>query len=501
MTTQDMLDGISVKSLSEQGGYTYNDFVLLPGYTDFPVSGVVLDSLLTRQIKLKVPLVSSPMDTVTESAMAIAMALAGGIGIIHNNCDISYQAKEVEKVKRFENGFITDPIVLHPGAAVADVFAIKDSMGFSGVPVTRSGLMGDTLLGIVTKRDIDFLDSMELTVADVMSTTLVVARTGCSLEEANEILRVSRKGKLPVVDDDFNLHALISRTDLIKNKEHPNASKDPETHQLLCGAAVGTRNDDRERVRALAAVGVDVLVIDSAQGDSLFQREMIRWCKEEFPSIGIIAGNAVTKTQCCHLIDAGADAIRVGMGVGSICTTQEVCAVGRAQATAVAVTSAYCRNRDIPVIADGGISNSGQITKAFALGASTVMLGSMLAGTTESPGDFVYRDGVRLKKYRGMGSKDVLKTRSSRYSHDAETVQVPQGVDGYVQTRGTVGQYLPYILQAVRHGFQNVGERSLQSLHQSIEAQSLRLEIRSQTAQLEGSVHSLYCHDPVSIVL
>ena len=494
------IDGLAVTCLPKGTSYGYNDIIFLPSYTDFGVDSVDLSTFLTKKIKLRMPIVSSPMDTVTESNMAIAIASIGGLGIIHNNCSIAKQVQEVTNVKRFENGFIRNPIVLTADTLLSDVKKTSERVGFSGFPVTEDGKLGSRLLGIITKRDFDLVTDLSLTVADVMTTDLIVAKTSCSLLSANDILKVSKKGKLLIVDEEFNLCALLSRSDLVKNRELPNATKDPNTHQLLCGAAVSTRAEDRDRVDALVNAAVDVIVIDAAQGDSKFQIDMIRWCKEKYPELQIIAGNAVTREQCRHLIEAGADAIRVGMGIGSICTTQEVCAVGRGQATAVASTSAYCHEFDVPIIADGGISNSGQLTKALALGASTVMLGSLLAGTIEAPGETVYRDGVKLKRYRGMGSKDVIDSKSSRYSHNKECLNIPQGTQGYVQSKGSVHEYVPYLVQGAKFGLQNLGNRTIQELHGNVYAGNVRVEIRTHSAQLEGAVHSLYSHDGTSTI-
>ena len=494
------VDGLAVTCLPKGTSFGYNDIIFLPSYTDFDVDSVDLTSFLTRKIKLRTPIVSSPMDTVTESSMAIAIASIGGLGIIHNNCSIEKQVQEVRNVKRFENGFIRNPIVLTADTLLSSVKETSEKVGFSGFPVTENGKLGSRLIGIITKRDFDLVTDLSLTVADVMTTDLVVAKTSCSLQSANDILKVSKKGKLLIVDEHFNLCALMSRSDLIKNSELPYATKNSDTHQLLCGAAISTRDDDRERVKALVEASVDVLVIDAAQGDSKYQIGMIRWCKENFPDLEIIAGNAVTTEQCRHLIDAGADAIRVGMGIGSICTTQEVCAVGRGQATAIASTAAYCHERNIPVIADGGISNSGQLTKALALGASTVMLGSLLAGTNEAPGEPVYSDGLKLKKYRGMESKEVIDSKSSRYSHNKESIKIPQGTQGYVQSKGSVHEYVPYLIQGTKFGLQNIGNRTIEELHENVYCGNVRVEIRTHSAQIEGGVHSLYRHDYTSTI-
>ncbi|MEZ4574833.1 MAG: IMP dehydrogenase [Vampirovibrionales bacterium] len=371
------MDGLSGEAMFSSGaGYTYDDFILLPGHIDFSAADVDLSTRLTRHITLQRPITSSPMDTVTESRMAIYMALLGGIGFIHYNNSIEEQAKEVRTVKRFKNGFITDPIVLSPEHRLSDIDAIKKTLGYSGIPITEDGSMGSRLLGIVTNRDIDFVTDRNTPLRDVMTTDLVTADQSASLDEANQILKSSKKGKLPLVDKNFHLVALISRTDLLKNRDYPLASK-ANNKSLLAGAAVSTRPQDKDRIDALVKEGLDVVIIDSSQGDSVYQIDLIRHIKHHYPELNVIAGNVVTTAQAKHLIEAGADALRVGMGAGSICTTQMVMAVGRPQATAVYRTAALAREYGIPIIADGGISTIGHITKAMALGASTVMMGGI----------------------------------------------------------------------------------------------------------------------------
>lgn len=430
--------------------------------------------------------------------MAIAMALHGGIGIIHNNCTIEDEANEVLRVKRFRNGFIPDPKCVKPDTPVVDVLKLKKEVGFSGFPVTSDGKLGSKLLGIVTNRDIDFVQDIEKkTVQDIMTPRekLIVGKEGITLAEANEILSASKKGKLPIVNENDELVSLTSRQDLIKNRDYPDASKDKQG-RLLVGAAIGTRPNDKVRVAALINAGADVIVVDSSQGDSLFQLDTIRFIKENYPHIDVIAGNVCTRRQAIHLIEAGADAIRIGMGVGSICTTQEVCAVGRGQGSAVYHIAKACAEYGIPVIADGGIGNVGHITKALALGASTVMMGSLLAGTEEAPGQYFFQDGVRLKKYRGMGSIEAMEHGSSqRYFSTESRVKVAQGVVGSVVDKGSLRIYLPYLTQGVKHGFQDLGIKDMATLNEWRNNGTLRAEVRSSAAQVEGGIHNLHNYE------
>jgi IMP dehydrogenase len=494
-------DGYPASDFFErEQGLTYDDFTLLPGHIDFGVNEVNLETSLTRNTRIKFPCVSSPMDTVTESEMAIHMALLGGIGIIHYNNTIDQQVALVRKVKRFENGFIREPVVLSPAHRIRDIDRIKREMGFSGVPITEDGTLATKVVGLVTERDVDFEQDRNRELREVMNVNLVTAPEGVTLEQANEILRKNKKGKLPIVDAQGRLVALVCRTDLITNERYPSASKN-RNKQLLCGAAIGTHDADRDRLAALVEAGLDVVVIDSSQGDSVFQVRMIEHIRKTCPGLDVIAGNIVTPSQAGRLMDAGADALRIGMGPGSICITQETIAVGRAQATAVYYTARAARERGIPVIADGGIRSSGHIAKALAVGASSVMMGSLLAGTAESPGEYIiYEGGRRVKKYRGMASLEAMQAGGAkRYFSESESIKVVQGVEGYVPDRGSLKTFLPYLMQSLRHSLQELGCRDMAALHRALHDGSLRFERRSVSAQKEGGVHGLLSHKEPAI--
>ncbi|PLB45596.1 putative IMP dehydrogenase [Aspergillus steynii IBT 23096] len=504
-------DGLDVDTLldsDKHGALTYNDFLILPGYIGFPASDVSLDTPVTKRIGLKAPLLSSPMDTVTEHNMAIHMALLGGLGVIHHNCSAEDQAEMVRKVKRYENGFILDPVVLSPSATVGEAKDLKTKWGFGGFPVTENGTLRSKLVGMVTSRDIQFHHKLDDPVTAIMATDLVTAPAGTTLAEANEVLRSSKKGKLPIVDESGNLVSLLSRSDLMKNLHYPLASKLPESKQLICAATIGTRDADKERLAQLVEAGLDIVILDSSQGNSLYQIEMIKWVKKTFPEIDVIGGNVVTREQAAALIAAGVDGLRIGMGSGSACITQEVMAVGRPQAASVRSVSSFAARFGVPCIADGGVQNVGHIVKGLAMGASTVMMGGLLAGTTESPGEyFVSNEGQLVKAYRGMGSIAVMEDKktgkagkagnagTARYFSEKDNVLVAQGVAGSVLDRGSVTKFIPYLVAGVQHSLQDIGVPSLEALHDGVNKGLVRFEMRSASAQTEGNVHGLHSYD------
>ncbi|KAF2418906.1 inosine-5'-monophosphate dehydrogenase-like protein [Tothia fuscella] len=480
-------------------------------HTGFPASAVTLETPITKRITLKTPFISSPMDTVTEHSMAIHMALLGGLGVIHHNCSVEEQSEMVRKVKRFENGFILDPIVISPNTTVGEVRALKEKWGFGGFPVTEDGKLRSKVIGIVTNRDIQFHSALSDQVTEVMSTDLITAKTGITLQDANSILRKSKKGKLPIVDENGNLISLLSRSDLMKNLSYPLASKLPSSKQLIAAAAIGTRPEDKTRLQKLVEAGLDIVILDSSQGNSMYQIDMIKYTKETYPNLDVIGGNVVTKEQAASLIAAGVDGLRIGMGSGSACITQEVMAVGRPQAASVFGVSQFAARFGVPCIADGGIQNVGHIVKGLALGASTVMMGGLLAGTSESPGEsYVSREGQLVKAYRGMGSIDAMEDKkagagskdskasnagTARYFSEGDRLLVAQGVSGSVLDRGSVTKFVPYLMAGLQHSLQDIGVQSVSELREKVIQGDVRFELRTVSAQAEGNVHGLHSFD------
>lgn len=446
-------------------GITFDDVLLEPGYSEVLPNEVDISSRLTRHIKLNVPILSSPMDTVTESEMAIGLAQEGGIGIIHKNMSIDQQAMEVDRVKRSENGIIFDPVTLPPDATVGEACKIMDSRNIGGVPITENGI----LKGILTRRDMRFLESKETRISEVMTREkLVTAPENTALEDAQRILRENKVEKLLLVDEKYQLKGLITIKDIDKNLRFPWASKDSRG-RLRVGAAVGV--NDYERAARLLEKGVDVLVVDSAHGHSQNVVETVKEIKRRW-SIDVIAGNIATEEGAAALLRAGADAIKVGIGPGSICTTRIISGVGVPQLTAIANAARAVVDSDVPIIADGGIRYSGDITKALAAGAHAVMLGGLLAGLEESPGEMILFQGRSFKKYRGMGSLGAMVHGSSeryRQTLDEEDNRrgsklVPEGVEGRVAYRGQLHSFVYQLIGGLRAGMGYVGARSIAEL-------------------------------------
>mmetsp|Transcript_70767 Transcript_70767/g.82442 ORF Transcript_70767/g.82442 Transcript_70767/m.82442 type:complete len:511 (-) Transcript_70767:62-1594(-) len=494
-----ILDGTPAAELFRHEGLTYNDFIILPGFIDFGAADVNVSGQLTKKIRLHIPIASSPMDTVTEADMARAMALMGSIGVIHNNCPIARQAQMVKAVKLYRNGFIMRPKAVKMTDPISLIHAINDKLGISGILVTADGSSNGVLQGIVCMKDVDYVKDKSTPVSQVMirRSQMTTAQYPIKLEEAMDILNRSRHGYLPVVNSKDEVISLCSRRDAAKARVFPNSSIDANG-QLLCAAATSTREEDKARVVALAKAGVDVIVLDSSQGNTIYQIAFIKWVKQTFPHVEIIAGNVVTQDQAKNLIDAGADGLRIGMGSGSICITQEILACGRPQTTAVYKVSQYAASRGVPTIADGGLRNVGDICKALAIGAHCVMLGSMLAGTTETPGEFFFKDGIRLKTYRGMGSIEAMsqgKESGKRYLSENEAVQVAQGVTGHVIDKGSAVKLIAYIHKGMQQSAQDIGEVSFDAVRRKMYDGQVLFDRRSATAQQEGGVHSLHSYE------
>ena len=445
-------------------GITFDDVLLQPSYSEVIPNEVDLTTNLTKTIKLNIPMMSAGMDTVTEHRMAIAMARQGGIGIIHKNMSIEEQAEEVDMVKRSENGVITDPFSLSPDHTLADADNLMAKYRISGVPITE----GRKLVGIITNRDLKFETDFSKKIRESMtSENLVTAKEGITLEEAKAILAKSRKEKLPIVDDDFSLKGLITIKDIEKAIKYPLAAKDSQG-RLLCGAGVGITANVLDRVEALVKVGVDVIVLDSAHGHSANVIRSVKMIKEKYPDLQLIAGNVATGEATQALIDAGADCVKVGIGPGSICTTRIVAGIGVPQVSAIMDCYAVAKKYDIPIIADGGIQYSGDLTKAIAAGGSICMMGSIFAGCDESPGTFELYQGRKYKVYRGMGSISAMENGSKdRYFQENAKKLVPEGVEGRVAYKGTVEDTVFQLMGGLKAGMGYCGAKDIKTLQET----------------------------------
>ena len=455
-------------------GLTFDDVLLIPDQSDLLPSSVDTSSRITREISLRVPLVSSAMDTVTEARMAIAMARAGGMGVLHRNLSVQDQAGQVETVKRSEAGMVTDPVTCKPTDTLAEVDALCARFRISGLPVTdESG----ALVGIITNRDMRFEVDHNRKVAEVMTTApLITAREGVTAEAALRLLRKNKIEKLPIVDGHGNLTGLITVKDFVKTEQHPLATKDRDG-RLLVGAAVGVGADAWTRAMTLVDAGVDVLIVDTAHGHNSQVLDMVSKIKAETSGVQVVGGNVATRAGAAALVEAGADAVKVGVGPGSICTTRVVAGVGAPQITAILEADAVCRPAGVPVIADGGMQFSGDIAKAIAAGASTAMLGSLLAGTVESPGEVILVNGKQFKSYRGMGSLGAMQGRAGarsyskdRYFQDdvlAEDKLVPEGIEGRVPVRGPLSQVIHQLTGGLRAAMGYTGSATIEDLQKA----------------------------------
>lgn len=442
-------------------GLTFDDVLLVPDASDVLPKDVILTSKATRGIELNIPIMSAGMDTVTESRLAIAIAREGGMGIIHKNMSIEDQALEVDRVKRSEHGIIIDPIFLAPYQTIQEALEIMARYRISGVPITVKG----KLVGILTNRDLRFERDNSRLISEVMTKDrLITAPIGTTLEQAQDILQEYKIEKLPIVDDDFMLKGLITIKDIEKTRKYPFSAKD-DNSRLRVGAAVGTGEDTLKRVEALVNAGVDCVVVDTAHGHSQGVIKMTGTIKNHYPELQLISGNVATGKAARALIDAGADAVKVGVGPGSICTTRVIAGIGVPQITAISDCYEEARKDNIPVIADGGIKHSGDITKALAAGANVVMIGGLLAGTEESPGDLEIYQGRSYKVYRGMGSLAAMKDGSSdRYFQDESKKFVPEGIEGRVPFKGSLSETIYQLIGGLRSGMGYCGTRTVQEL-------------------------------------
>ena len=445
-------------------GITFDDVLLVPAYSEVIPNQVDLSTYLTKSIRLNIPMMSAGMDTVTEHRMAIAMSRQGGIGIIHKNMSIQEQAEEVDKVKRSENGVITDPFYLSPDNTLEEANNLMAKFRISGVPITENG----KLVGIITNRDLKFEEDFSKKIKESMtSENLITAKEGITLEEAKKILAKARKEKLPIVDDNFNLKGLITIKDIEKQIKYPLSSKDSKG-RLLCGAALGITANVLDRAQELVNAHVDVVVLDSAHGHSANVLNCVRMIKEKFPDLQVIAGNVATAEATKALIEAGADAVKVGIGPGSICTTRVVAGIGVPQITAVMDCYSVAKEYGIPIIADGGIKYSGDMTKAIAAGANVCMMGSMFAGCDESPGTFELYQGRKYKVYRGMGSIAAMENGSKdRYFQSDAKKLVPEGVEGRVAYKGSVEETVFQLMGGLRSGMGYCGAKDIEYLKEN----------------------------------
>ncbi|MDK8275975.1 MAG: IMP dehydrogenase [Peptoniphilus duerdenii] len=443
-------------------GLTFDDILLMPSYSEILPHEADLTTYLTNDIKLNIPLMSAGMDTVTESAMAIAMARVGGIGIIHKNMPIAEQAKEVDRVKRSEHGVITDPFFLTKDHKIKDALEIMSNYKISGVPIVNEK---GHLEGIITNRDIRFETNYERPICEVMtSENLITAPENISLDDALKILKSHKIEKLPLVDDDYYLKGLITIKDIEKMKDYPDSARDA-SGRLLVGAAVGITKDILDRVDALVKSKVDVITVDTAHGESKGVLDAIRNIKHHYPNVQLIAGNVATYVGTKNLFKAGADCVKVGIGPGSICTTRVVSGVGVPQITAILEAAKAAREFGKPIIGDGGIKYSGDVAKAIAAGANVIMIGSLFAGTDESPGEEIFVEGRRYKTYRGMGSIGAMKAGSSdRYFQNDTKKLVPEGVEGRVPFKGSVGDVVYQLMGGLRSGMGYTGSRNIKEL-------------------------------------
>ncbi|MEH6650741.1 MAG: IMP dehydrogenase [Motiliproteus sp.] len=450
-----------------QEALTFDDVLLVPGYSEVLPKDVSLKTRLTKGIELNVPLLSAAMDTVTESRLAIAMAQEGGIGIVHKNMTIEQQAAEVLKVKRFESGVVKDPVICSPDLSVGELHKLAEKHGFSGFPVVD----GDDLVGIVTSRDMRFERHLDATVDSIMTPKdrLVTVQEGVAPDKVRNLLRQHRIEKILVVDADFHLKGMMTVKDMNKAKAYPNATKDSEG-RLIVGAAVGTGPETPDRIAALAKAGVDVIIIDTAHGHSKGVIDRVRWAKKNFPEVQVIGGNIATAGAAIALADAGADGVKVGIGPGSICTTRIVAGVGVPQISAVANVAAALKDRGVPLIADGGVRFSGDLAKAIAAGASAVMIGSMLAGTDEAPGEIELYQGRAYKAYRGMGSIGAMaqsQGSSDRYFQDADAGAeklVPEGIEGRVACKGPMAAVVHQLMGGLRSSMGYTGSADIEQM-------------------------------------